>query len=195
MPEKRDDPLNVEYETVPALIELLLASVESISLDFDRWGEDHVRGPSLYFVVVTGIHSGTYADPLGDNRWPIETCRVVSNDLDSFVEAASIVGFEHDGAVIVSVDGTVQERMVRIKSLNDTEESELSKDIEYPKWMGTKHLSAIETSSRSEVLAAITLSEVDGRVTVSEDGEFTDFQRDELGGIWNANGQHSAFTE
>jgi DNA integrity scanning protein DisA with diadenylate cyclase activity len=50
--------------------------------------------------------------------------------------------------------------------------------------MGTKHLSAVESSVREEVLAAVTLSEETGRVTVFEDGEFMDFQRGELGGLW-----------
>jgi DNA integrity scanning protein DisA with diadenylate cyclase activity len=45
-------------------------------------------------------------------------------------------------------------------------------------------LSAIEVSVRAEVVAAVTLSEEDGRVSVFEDGEYNDYQRDELGRVW-----------
>lgn len=179
-------PLSVEYATVPELIELILFAVESVSLGFERWGERYVRGPSLYFVVVTGRHSGLFADALGNNRWPIETCRVIDDELDSFVEVARTVGFEHDGAIIVSADGTLQEQMVRVKSLSPEERDEMSPNIEYPDWMGTKQLSAVETSVRNDVLAVITLSEENGRVTVFDDGKYTDYQRDELGGKWRS---------
>jgi hypothetical protein len=180
-------PLRVDYATVPELIELVTYIVESISLDFDRWDEPYVRGPSLYFVLVSGTHTREYADPLGENTWPVDTCRVVTEELDTFVEAAEAVAFERDGAVVVSADGTIQEQMVRIKSpspdmVEDWEE------VEYADWMGTKHLSAVESSVREEVLAAITLSEETGRVTVFEDGEFMDFQRGELGGLWRPSG-------
>ena len=40
--------------------------------------------------------------------------------------------------------------------------------------MGTRHMSALETSTRKEVVATITLSEEDGRVTVFTDGTFED---------------------
>lgn len=73
--------------------------------------------------------------------------------------------------------------MVRIKSPTDNE-AEVTETIEYADWMGTKHLSAIEVSVREEVVAAITLSEEDGRMTVFEDGDYNDYQRDELGGVW-----------
>lgn len=51
------DPLRVEYTTVSELIEFITYAVESISLGFDRWDEEYIRGPGLYFVVVTGVHS------------------------------------------------------------------------------------------------------------------------------------------
>jgi diadenylate cyclase len=175
------DPLRVEYTTVRELTDFLMYAVESISLSFDRWEEEHVRGPGLYFVIVTGVHSGSYADSLGENRWPTETCQVVSKDLDRFVEAARNVGFTRDGAVIISTDGTIQEQMVRIKSQSDVGEGNT---IEYADWMGTKHLSAIEASVRSEVVAAVTLSEENGRVSVFQDGDYEDYKRAELGGVW-----------
>ena len=175
------DPLRVEYTTVRELTDFLVYAVESISLRFDRWDEEHVRGPGLYFVIVTGVHSGAYADSLGENRWPTETCRVVSEDLDNLVEASRTVGFSRDGAVIISTDGTIQEQMVRIKSQCDIEGNTT---LEYADWMGTKHLSAIEVSVRSEVVAAITLSEENGRVSIFQDGSYEDYKRDELGGVW-----------
>jgi DNA integrity scanning protein DisA with diadenylate cyclase activity len=72
--------------------------------------------------------------------------------------------------------------MVRIKSPSAavTEET----DVEYADWMGTKHLSAAESSVREAVLAAVTLSEENGRVTVFEDGQYMVFERGELGGLW-----------
>jgi hypothetical protein len=136
-------------------------------------------------VVVTGVHSGGYADPLGENTWPVETCRVVTEDLDGFVEVAETVGHTRDGAVIISTVGTVQKQMVRIKSPGDGEPQKSGgTTVEYADWMGTKHLSAIEVSVREEVLAAVTLSEEDGRVSVFQAGEYDDYQRDELGGVW-----------
>lgn len=175
------DPLRVEYTTVRELIDFLMYTVESISLGFDRWEEEHIRGPGLYFVIVTGVHSGAYADSLGENMWPTETCQVVSEDLDRLVEAARTVGFTRDGAVIISTDGTIQEQMVRIKSQSDADEDT---PLDYADWMGTKHLSAIEVSVRSEVVAAITLSEEDGRMSLFQDGSYDDYKRHELGGVW-----------
>ncbi|WP_234972362.1 diadenylate cyclase [Halobaculum gomorrense] len=166
------------------LTDFITYAIESISLGFDRWGQEYVRGPGLYFVVVTGVHSGQYADPLGENMWPTETCRVVTDDLDRFVEAAQTVGLRRDGAVIISTDGTVQEQMVRIKSQSDTGADATSRTVKYADWMGTKHLSAIEVSVREEVVAAITLSEENGRMSIFKDGDYDDYQRDELGGTW-----------
>lgn len=95
------ESLRVEYTTVGALTDLITYAIESISLGFDRWGQEYVRGPRLYFVVLTGVHLGHYADSLGENTWPIETCRVVPDDLDRFVKAAQTVGLTHDGAVMI----------------------------------------------------------------------------------------------
>lgn len=185
MPVTDRDPLRVEYTTVSELIDFITYAVESISLGFDRWNEEYVRGPGLYFVLVTGVHSGGYADPLGENTWPIATCRVVMEDLDGFVKAAETVGHTRDGAIIISTDGTVQEQMVRIKSQSDSEKQKIGEGtVEYADWMGTKHLSAIEASLRKEVVAAITLSEENGRMSVFQDGKYDDYQRDELGGVW-----------
>ena len=182
------DPLRVEYTTVTELTDFITYAIESISLGFDRWGQEYVRGPGLYFVVVTGVHSGQYADPLGENTWPTETCRVVTDDLDRFVEAARTVGLTRDGAVIISTDGTIQKQMVRIKSQSDTDTEAASTTVNYADWMGTKHVSVIKVSVREEVVAAITLSEENGRMSLFEDGDYDDYQRDELGGVWRPAG-------
>ncbi len=179
-----DDPLRVAYTTVTKLTDLIAYAIESVSLGFERWEEEYVRGPGLYFVVVTGVHSGEYADPLGENAWPIDTCRVITESLDEFVEAARTVGLTRDGAVVISTDGTVQEQMVRIKTPSGKEAKRADTEIQYADWMGTKHLSAIEVSVREEVVAAITLSEEDGRMTVFRNGNYDDYQRGELGGVW-----------
>jgi len=50
--------------------------------------------------------------------------------------------------------------------------------------MGTKHMSALETSLRKNVLWAVTLSEEDGRVTTYLDGTYQDYPREEIGGRW-----------
>ena len=100
--------LRVDYATVPRLIELVTYVAESISLEFKRWDEPYVRGPSLYFVLVSGIHARNYADPLGENIWPVDVCEVITDDFDGIVEAAESVAFNCDGAIIVSGDGTVQ---------------------------------------------------------------------------------------
>ena len=96
----------MEYTTVAELIESITYAIESLSLGFDRWDQEYVRGSGLYFVVVTGVHSGAYANPLGENTWPTETCRVVTENVDVFVEVARTVGFTRDGAIIISTDGT-----------------------------------------------------------------------------------------
>jgi hypothetical protein len=164
-------------------MDLVRYTAETLSLDFDRWDEQYVTGPSLYFLIVADIDFGDYTDPLGGNVWPVEWCKVVSDDPESFIEAARDVAFNRDGAIVISGDGTVQKQMVRVRNLNSAER-ERSDDIVAAEWMGTKHLSALEASTRRQVLWAITLSEEDGRVTTFLDGTYKDYQRDELGGRW-----------
>jgi DNA integrity scanning protein DisA with diadenylate cyclase activity len=123
---------------------------------------------------------------MGDSRWPTEDCRVVTEDLDRFVESARVVGKTHDGAVVINTDGTIQEQMVRIKSQGGSGATDEHHNIEYADWMGTKHMSAIEISVREEVIATITLSEENGRMSIFEDGEYEDYLRDELGGVWRS---------
>ena len=133
--------------------------------------------------MVAGGRIDEYADPLGANRWPIEICRVATNDPEAFVEAAREVAFNCDGAVVITADGTIQGQMFRIRSPSVEMVSE-RQNVEYTDWMRTKRLSALEASIREKVLVAVALSEEDGRVTVFEDGTYADYGRDELGGRW-----------
>lgn len=183
------DSLRIDYarhEQVLELIDIITYCVEAISLEFPQWDEGHIRGPGLYLVVVSGDALSAYADPMGANRWPIDTCRIVSTDLDAFFGAARDVAMNRDGAVVISVDGTILEQMVRFKDLTQEELSRLEgvDRIEYAEWMGARHMSAADTSARPDVVTAITLSEEDGRVTLFEDGNFQDDKRDQLGGEW-----------
>jgi hypothetical protein len=178
-----DPELVAQHSTVNTLINRLVDVAEGLSVEFDRWGEQYVSGPSLYIVVLADANYGQYADPLGANTWPIGTARVVPESPEAFVTAAKEVSFSRDGAVIVTVDGTIQRQMVRIRSPS-AKEAERREGIDYADWMGTKHLSAVEVSTREEVLAAVTLSEEDGRVTVFREGSYDDRERHELGGRW-----------
>jgi hypothetical protein len=159
------ESLRAKYATSQELMDLIRYTAETLSLDFTRWDEQYVTGPGLYCIIVADIDFGDYTDPLGGNVWPVDRCEVVSRDPESFIEAARDVAFNRDGAVVVSGDGTIQEQMVR-------------------EWMGTKHLSALEASTRPQILWAITLSEESGRVTTFLDGEYRDYEREELGGRW-----------
>lgn len=121
-----------------------------------------------------------YVTPLGMNRWPVEDCASVFADFDSLVESARLVAFDSDGAVVVNSDGTIEEKMVRLSQLSDTE-LELLDGLPYADWMGTRHMSALETSTRDEVAAVITLSEEDGRITIFTDGTFRTHHRTDRG--------------
>lgn len=73
--------------------------------------------------------------------------------------------------------------MVRIKSPSDEKAEATDAMIEHADWMGANHLSAREASVRGEMMAAITLGEGAGRMTVFEDGDHDDYPRDALGGV------------
>ncbi|WP_076608567.1 hypothetical protein [Natronorubrum thiooxidans] len=53
----------------------------------------------------------------------------------------------------------------------------------YKGWMGSRHMSALDTSRRPNVVS--TLSEETGRVTRFENGSFESTIRTALGGEWN----------
>ena len=158
-------------------------TAESLSLSFDQWDEQYVSGPSLYVLIVAEVNFGAYTDPLGENEWPVDRCRVATESPEAFTKVARDVAFSQDGAVVVTGDGTIQEQMVRVRSPSKEEVAEID-DLQYADWMGTKHMSALETSLRNDVLWAITLSEEDGRVTTFLDGTYQDYPREEVGGRW-----------
>ena len=177
------DRVNKRYATTQALMDQIRYTAESLSLSFDRWGEQHVAGPSLYFLIVAEINFDGYTDPLGANKWPVNRCKIVTESQDTFTSVARDVAATRDGAVIVTADGTIQEQMVRVRNPPRDEVSGLD-ELSPADWMGTKHLSALETSLREDVIWAVTLSEEDGRVTTFLDGTYRDYPRDEIGGRW-----------
>ena len=180
--------LNIEYsehERVDETIDIVRYCLESLSIGFDGWERDHVKGPGFYLVIVAGSSVDQYADPMGTNRWPVDVCPNVFGDIDRLHAAISDVAAENDGAVIASIDGVVQRQMVRIKDLSREElRAKAGGPLAYEDWMGSRHMNALDTSVREDVVAAVTLSEENGRVTVFEDGDFEDYERGELGGRW-----------
>lgn len=157
---------------VEAILERIEDCVKDISLGFERWDDPYARGPGLYFVVERDSLT-EFAAPMGTDRWPVEDCATVFTETDAFLETAQKVALSRDGAVVVHTDGTIEEAMVRVNQLSPAE-SRRNDDLPYTGWMGTRHMSALETSTRKEVAAAITLSEENGRVTVFTDGTFED---------------------
>ena len=172
-----------KYATSQELMDQIRYTAESLSLSFDQWNEQYVSGPSLYVLIVAEVNFGAYTDPLGENEWPVDRCRVATESPEAFTKVTRDVAFSQDGAVVVTGDGTIQRQMVRVRSPSAEEIAEID-DLNYADWMGTKHMSALETSLRDDVLWAITLSEEDGRVTTFLDGTYQDYPREEVGGRW-----------
>lgn len=173
-------PLDVAYEAhdgVAEMIDVLRFAIEDVSLGFDRWDDPQIRGPGLYVAVVAGRSVREYADAMGENRWPVDRCRTILDD-DLF-ETASEVATTRDGAVVVSVDGVVQEQMVRFRS-------HATPDAAYAEWMGSRHMSALDVSAHEDVVVTLTLSAESGRVTRFVDGQYDSRKREELGGRWRA---------
>ena len=176
------DPLDIAYgdhAPVRELVGVVEFCAETIGVAFDRWDEPRVHGPGLYVAVVSGNSVRGYADVMGENQWPTEVADRVLPDVFAFYEAAAEVARARDGAVVVGVDGTVLPQMVRFRN-----PSEGQSDAEYADWMGTRHMSALDTSAREEVVATVTLSAENGRVTTFRDGEFVTRSREELDRKW-----------
>jgi diadenylate cyclase len=176
-----------KYATSQDLMDQIRYVAEALSMEFDKWDDQYVSGPSLYFLVVAETDFESYTDPLGENVWPTDRCKIVLNSPEAFRRVAEDVGFSRDGAIIVTGDGTIQKQMVRVRSPHHAEVPGVA-ELEYPDWMGTKHMSALETSLRQNVLWAITLSEEDGRVTTYLNGTYQDYPREEIGGRWRPEG-------
>ena len=183
----QSDPLDIQYRShkrVQKLIDTIRFCIEDISLSFERWEEPYVTGPGLYFAIISGNTVRDHADPMGDNRWPVSDSRDVLDDVDSFYEATAEVARSRDGAVVISVDGIVQEQMVRFRDYPAGSEHSPNDSKQYADWMGSRHMSALDTSARPEVVTTITLSAETGRVTVFEDGESRTTPRDKLTQVW-----------
>ncbi|MFC6723249.1 diadenylate cyclase [Halobium palmae] len=163
------------------MIDVIRFCVETISIEFDGWAESHDHGPGLYFAVVCGGSVQGYADTMGDERWPVDSSEHVLADISAFYEAAKEVSRTRDGAVVVSVDGVVLSQMVRFRNLPSGPET----GVDYEDWMGSRHMSALDTSTRDEVIVTITLSGENGRVSVFEDGGFTTERQSELDRRWD----------
>jgi len=152
------------------LLEQIVAGVEAVSEEFERWGEPYVRGPGLYIVIADGPIAD-FADPIGDNHWPVEECSTVTDDFERFVETATAVGTTRDGAIVVRENGEIQRQMVRLHDLRSIDTNgDAPPSVVYQDWMGARHMSAVETSAHRDVVATVTLSEEDGRVSVFVDG-------------------------
>lgn len=177
------DQVLEKYENSQKLLDRIRYLCESLSLDFDKWDQQHVTGPSLYFLIVASVDFEAYADPMGENTWPTDRCSNVNDSADAFLRVARDVAFRCDGAVVVTGDGTIQQQMMRVRTLNPDEVAAAA-DINYPDWMGSKHMSALETTLRKNVLLAVTLSEETGRVTTFVNGTYQDYTIDEIGGRW-----------
>ncbi|KOX95653.1 MULTISPECIES: diadenylate cyclase [Halorubrum] len=173
-----------DHGRVCEVVDRLTYCAEHVGVAFDGWDEPHVKGPGLYFAVIGDSDYGAYADPMGDNRWPRDTCPSVFEE-DALTSAAESVSVAQDGGVVVAVDGGIESQMVRFRDLGTRdEEADLVDDVSYEPWMGSRHMSAIETSVRPEVVATVTLSEETGRVSVFRDGEANSMRREEIGGRW-----------
>lgn len=170
------------------LVDRITECAEGMSLGFDGYGDAQIKRPGLYAAVVAGRSVAGYADPMGANRWPVDVCGNILANIDDCHAATSKVARSRDGGVVVGIDGTVLEQMVRFRNVDgDSLPSEVSlADIAYADWMGARHMSAYEQSLRPEVVATVTLSEETGRVTVFEAGEYETVPRSSLGEPWRA---------
>lgn len=181
------DRLDVDYRShdrVQRLIDVVRFCLEGVGLSVDRWDEPDVRGPGLYFAVVSGQSVADYADAMGTNRWPTDAPDDVLADVDGFSRAASTVARSRDGAVVVGVDGIVQEQLVRFRDLPSTAPDGAERPVRYADWMGARHMSAADTSARDAVVTTLTLSGESGRVTVFEDGAFDSTERGDVARRW-----------
>ena len=152
------------------LVETIVDALVAVSDEFDQWDKPYVRGPGLYVLVVDEAPSA-YSEPMGDARWPVERCDNVQEDPDGFVATASAVGMSQDGAVVVDADGSIAPQMVRLHDRAATGSPGHEEAIEFRDWMGARHMSAMDASVRQGVVAAVTLSEEDGDVSLFVDGD------------------------
>ncbi|MFC4360283.1 hypothetical protein ACFO0N_20230 [Halobium salinum] len=133
------DPLDIKYrphKRVQKPIDTIRFCIEEISLSFERWEEAYITGPGIYFAIISGYPVRDHADPMGDNPWPVSDSRDVLDDVDSFYEATAEVARSRDGAVVISVDGIVQEQMVRFRDYPAGSEHPPKHSKQDADWMG-----------------------------------------------------------
>lgn len=66
--------LRIEYHShdgVEELADRIMYSLEGITLGFEKWDEQFVKGPGLYIAIITGPSVEEFADPVGRNEWPV----------------------------------------------------------------------------------------------------------------------------
>ncbi|WP_049939580.1 hypothetical protein [Natronomonas pharaonis] len=152
--------LEIEYhshDSVTEVVARLQYCLESISRTFDEWESPRAEGPGLYFAVIADRGYGDYADPMGDYRWPTETCPTVYDEA-ALLDASWQVGMDADGAVVVGVDGHIEPQLVRFRNPAFV----ATEEIAYENWMGARHVSYPRVKSW-----ASTRSGVSARATVS----------------------------
>ena len=177
------ESLRIPYNTHPRVKRLregLRYVIEGFSLEFDQWGEPHVHGPGVYLAIAVGPDIGPFADPMGDNQWPVDADRDAVALSRSFTEGLKDVAYTADGAVVISVDGIVSPQLVRFSSVDTPQ------NLSYAPWMGSRHMSALDISTRRDIVGTVTLSQESGRVTVFADGSYESLRRHELGRPYRA---------
>lgn len=173
-------PLDIAYHShdrVGRIQAVIRYCLEGIAVGFGRW-EDTSGAPGAYLAVVSSASVADFADPMGDNCWP-ESGREPLSDFDAFYEALQEIARTCDGAAVVGVDGVLNEQLVRFRSPADVA-------ADYEPWMGARHMSALDVSTRQDVVVTLTLSEETGRVTVFRDGDFESTPPERFGARWRS---------
>ncbi|QLD86118.1 DNA integrity scanning protein DisA nucleotide-binding domain protein [Natronomonas halophila] len=171
-------PLAIDYRThhrVDRMQAVIRYCLEGIAMEFGRW-EDTAGAPGAYLALVSSGSVADFADPMGDNHWP-ETGREPLEEFDAFYESLRTVAQTCDGAAVVGVDGVINEQLVRFRSPAGVQ-------ADYEPWMGARHMSALDVSTREDVVVTLTLSEETGRVTVFQNGTFESVPPERFGERW-----------
>lgn len=171
-------PLDIAYRShgrMRRLQAVIRYCLEGVATSFGRW-EDTAGAPGAYLAIVSGASVADFADPMGDNYWP-ETGREPLSAFDEFHDSLHTVAHECDGAAVVSVDGVINEQLVRFRSPAGVQ-------ADYEPWMGARHMSALDVSTREDVVVTLTLSEETGRVTVFQNGTFESVPPARFGERW-----------